>query len=70
MCITADPNFPANMLFEAVVEQAKIVINQLRPWYPDRTINAWTGMHNSAYDHMAHPLSVFGMVCVAHDKPH
>jgi hypothetical protein len=28
------------------------------------------GMHNCAYDHMAHPLSVFAMRCVAHGKPH
>jgi hypothetical protein len=26
-------------------------------------------MHNGAYDYMAHPLSVFGMLCVAHEKP-
>jgi hypothetical protein len=70
MCITAEPNFPADMLFESVVEQAEIVINQLRPWHSDYTINAWTGMHNGAYDHMAHPLSVFGMLCVAHEKSH
>lgn len=70
MCITADSKFPANMLFEAVVVQAEIVLNQLRPWHPDPTINAWTGMHNAPYDHMAHPLSVFGMLCVAHVKPH
>jgi hypothetical protein len=31
MCITADPHYPANMLFYSVVEQAEIMINQLRP---------------------------------------
>jgi hypothetical protein len=70
MCVTADPNFPANMLFEAVVPQAEIIINQLRPWHPDRTINAWAGMHNEQYDHLAHPLAPFAMAAVIHEKPH
>jgi hypothetical protein len=70
MCITADPNFPANILLESALEQVEIIFNQLCPWHPDRNINNWTGMHNTPNDHMAHPLSVFGMQCVAHEKPH
>jgi hypothetical protein len=31
MCVTADVNFPANVLYEEVVVQAEIIINQLRP---------------------------------------
>jgi hypothetical protein len=27
-------------------------------------------MHNQQYDHLAHPLSVFGMRVVAQEKPH
>jgi hypothetical protein len=27
-------------------------------------------MHNCAYDYMVHTLSVFGMLYVAHEKPH
>ena len=70
MCQTTDPLFPADLLFEEVVPQAEIVLNQLRPWHDDITINAWTGMHNQQYDHLAHPLSVFGMRVVAQEKPH
>ena len=33
MCMTADPLMPAQILFEEVVGQADIVINQLRPWH-------------------------------------
>jgi hypothetical protein len=69
MCTTADPAFPAENLFEDAIPQAEIVINLLRPWHPDRTINAWTGLHNRPYDHMARPLSIYGMKVVVHDKP-
>ena len=69
MCTTADPAFPAENLFEDAIPQAEIVLNILRPWHPDRTINAWTGMHNQPYDHMARPLSIYGMKVVVHDKP-
>lgn len=68
MCHTADPQFPANVLFEEVVGQAEIVLNQLRPWHDDPTINAWTGMHNAPYDHSAHPMSIFGMRVVAYEN--
>ena len=70
MCQTADPLFPANLLFEEVVAQAEIVLNQIRPWHDDPTINAWTGLHNQQYDHLAHPLSVFAMRVVVQEKPH
>jgi hypothetical protein len=71
MCATTDPAFPAENLFEDAIPQAEIVINILRPWHTDRTRNAWTGMHNKkpSYDHMAHPLSIYGMKVVVHDKP-
>jgi hypothetical protein len=27
-------------------------------------------MHNAPYDHLAHPMSIFGMGCVVQEKPH
>ena len=69
MCHTVAPTFPAVSLLETVVDQAEIIINQLRPWHDDRSINAWTGMHNAPYDHLAHPLSIFGMQCVVLENP-
>jgi hypothetical protein len=69
MCHTVDPTFPAFSLMETVVDQAEIVINQLRLWHDDRSMNAWTGMHNAPYDHLAHPLSIFGMQCVVLENP-
>jgi hypothetical protein len=68
MCMTADEQFPANRLFVDVVEQAEIVINQLRSWKPDPTKNAWTGLHKKPYDHMAHPMFIYGSRGVIHDK--
>jgi hypothetical protein len=71
MCHTTAPHFPAQLLLEAVVDQAKIIINQLRPWHDDPTINAWTGMHDAPYDHLlANPISIFGMGCVVQEKLH
>jgi hypothetical protein len=70
MCHTTDPSFPAHLLLEAVVDQAEIIINQMRPWHDDPTINAWTGMHNAPYDHLANPMSIFGIRCVVQEKSH
>jgi hypothetical protein len=69
MCHTVDPTFPTVSLLETVVDQAEILINQLRPWYDDRSVNAWTGINNASHDHLAHPLSIFGMQCVALENP-
>ena len=69
MCVTADPDIPANILFEEVVPQAEVVINQLRPWARNPTLNAWTGFRGREYDHLAHPMSIFGMKVVIHEKP-
>ena len=69
MCTTADPSIPAHILFEEVVPQAEIVINQVRPWSPNPRINAWTGFRRAEYDHLAHPMSIFGMKVVIHEKP-
>jgi hypothetical protein len=60
---------PAQILLEEVVIQAEIVINQLKPWLADPNINVWTGFRGKAYDHLAHPMSVFGMRVVIHEKP-
>jgi hypothetical protein len=68
MCMTADEGFPGEVLFEEVVEQAEIVINQLHPCLANPKINAWTGFRGRAYDHLAHPMSVFGMRVVVHEK--
>ena len=68
MCSTADANFPSGLLFQEAVPQTEIVMNQLRPWHSDPTINAWTGMHNAPYDHLAHPISIYGMRVVVHEK--
>jgi hypothetical protein len=62
------PAFPAENLFEDAIPQAEIVLNILRPWHPDRTINKCR-MHNQPYDHMARPLSICGLKVVVHNKP-
>jgi hypothetical protein len=69
MCSTTDPTFPAEKLFEDALPQAEIVIHCLRPWHPNRSINAWTGMHRKPYDHLAYPMSVYGTKVVVHNKP-
>jgi hypothetical protein len=69
MCSTTDPTFPAEKLFEDALPQANIVINCLRPWHPNRSINAWTGMHRKPYDDLAYPMSVYGTKVVVQDKP-
>jgi uncharacterized membrane protein YgcG len=69
MLTTTDPEFPAALLFDEVTTQAEIVINQLKAWHLDPTVNAWTGMHGKPYDHMMHPISVYGMKCVIYDNP-
>jgi hypothetical protein len=71
MCVTTDPAFPAEILFEDAIPQAEIAINLVRPWHPDpdRSKNAWTGMHNKPYDHMTQPLSIYDMKVVVHNKP-
>jgi hypothetical protein len=68
MFTTTDPTFPAGLLFDEVTTQAEIVINQLRPWHPNPAINAWAGMHGKPYDHMRHPISVYGMRCVIYNR--
>ena len=70
MCITADRSIPAHILFEEVVPQAEIVLNQLRPWAKNAKLNAWTGFRGKEYDHLAHPMAIFGMKVVIHEKPH
>lgn len=69
MLTTTDPKFPAMLLFDEVTTQAEIVINLLRPWHPHGHMNAWTGMHGRPYDHMRHPISIYGIKVVIHDKP-
>lgn len=69
MCMTADPNMPASILLEEVVGQAEIVLNQLRPWTQNPKLNAWTGFRGKEYDHLAHPMAIFGMKVVIHEKP-
>jgi hypothetical protein len=63
MCHTTDPQFPAHFMLEAVLDQAEIILNQLRPWHDDPTMNVWTSMHNDPYDPLANPISIFG-TCV------
>jgi hypothetical protein len=69
MNTTADSAVPANIIYKKVVPQAEIIINQLRPWSLAKTINAWTGFMGRQYDHLAHPLSIYGMRVVVHEKP-
>ena len=70
MCTTADHNMPAQIMFEEIVPQAEIVNTQLRPWSLNPRLNAWTGFRGAEYNHLAHPMSVFGMKVVIHEKPH
>jgi hypothetical protein len=52
MCVTTDPAFPADILFEDAIPQAEIAIKLVRPWHPGRSKNAWTGMH-TRYPYLA-----------------
>ena len=69
MLTTTDPTFPAMLLFDEVTTQAEIVINLLRPWHPDGTVNAWTGMYGHPYDHLRNPIALYGTKILIHDKP-
>ena len=47
----------------------EIVINHLKPCSRIPSITAWEGMHNSKYDFQAHPISIYGMRAIVHEKP-
>ncbi len=48
------PDFPDD-LWDRLLSYAEITLNVLRPWCPDSTISAWSGLHRLPYDFSAHP---------------
>ena len=44
-------------------------LNVLRPWRPDPSLSAWSGLHHLPYDFAAHPLHPPGQLCLAFNSP-
>ncbi len=54
------PDFPDD-LWDRLLPYAEITLNVLRPWRPDPTLSAWSGLHRLPYDFSAHPLHPSGL---------
>ena len=61
------PLFPANR-WCALLPQAEISLNHMRPWASDRKKSAWFGLHQYMYDFAAHPLAPPGIRILAYDS--
>jgi hypothetical protein len=62
------PDFPED-LWDRLLPYAEITLNVLRPWRPDPTLSAWSGLHHLPYDFSTHPLHLPGQLCLAFSGP-
>jgi len=69
MVSAVEEDMDPRIRFERVITQAEIAINHLKPCSRIPSITAWEGMHNSKYDFQAHPISIYGMRAIVHEKP-
>ena len=56
-------SFPIAQL-DLLIPYAKLTLNLLRPFGPDNTKSAHTGIHGKPYDFKVHPLAPSGSLCV------
>ncbi len=66
--LSTHPDFPDD-LWDRLLPYAEITLNVLRPWRPDPTLSAWSGLHHLSYDFSAHPLHPPGQLCLAFSSP-
>ena len=57
------PSFPHSE-WDRLVPYAELTLNLLRPFGPDPSKSAHTGVYGSPYDFAAHPLAPAGCLCV------
>jgi hypothetical protein len=62
------PDFPGD-LWDRLLPYAEITLNVLRPWRPDPTLSAWSGLHRLPYDFSAHTLHPPGQLRLAFSSP-
>ena len=62
------PDFPDD-LWDRLLPFAEITLNIMRPWRPDPSLSAWSGLHRLPYDFSAHPLHPPGQLCLAFSGP-
>jgi hypothetical protein len=62
------PDFPDD-LWDRLLPHAKLTLNVLRPWRPDPSLSAWSGLHHLPYDFAAHPLHPPGQLCPPSPTP-
>ena len=61
------PDFPDDLWDR--LPFAEITLNILRPWRPDPTLSAWSGLHRLTYDFSAHPIHPPGQLSLAFSSP-
>ncbi len=49
------PDLPDD-LWDRLLPHAELTLDVLRPWRPDPSLSAWSGLHHLPYDFVAHPL--------------
>ncbi len=62
------PDFSAG-LWDHLLPHAKLTLNIMRPWRPDPSLSAWSGLHHLPYDFSAHPIHPPGQLCLAFNGP-
>ncbi len=62
------PDFPDD-LWDRLLPYAEITLNVLRPWRPDPTLSAWSGLHRLPYGFSVNPLHPPGQPCLAFSSP-
>jgi hypothetical protein len=62
------PDFPDD-LWDHLLPYAEITLNIMRPWRPDPSLSAWSGLHRLPYDFSAHPIHPPGQLCIAFSGP-
>ncbi len=60
--------FPPD-LWHLLLPTLELALNSMRPWAPDPTKSARTGMFGLPFDFSTHPLHAVGQLCVAHAAP-
>jgi hypothetical protein len=62
------PDFPPDF-WDCLLPHAELTLNHLRPFTPDPTKSAWTGIYRTPFDFAAHPIHPPGQLVVTFDPP-
>jgi hypothetical protein len=55
--------------WDAMIPQAELTLNLLRPYSADPTISAYQGLHGHAFNFEQHPIAPFGVKVLIHESP-